>query len=661
MTIEEALEKLNESQIAAVTHQVGKPAMVIAGAGSGKTRVLTTRVAWLASQGVAPQNILLVTFTNKAAMEMIERVEIITGSGLPFAGTFHRICARILRASGRSIGVSPSFTIYDEDDQLSLMTTLMKDLGISTKEIKPKVILSMISGAKNELLSPSEYSQMARGKFQEIAARVYPLYQKRLQSNDALDFDDLLVKTVELLEHDDVVRAYYQNLFSHVLIDEYQDTNTAQLALTKLLVEPQQNLFVVGDFAQAIYSWRGADYRNMMSLTSHFASMVTYKLEQNYRSTQSILDAASFVIAQNKTHPVLSLWTDNGKGSKITLFEGNSDIDEVSYIIKQVQHVLDTSDSDDIAILYRTNAQSRAFEEGLLSQGIPYRLVGGVRFYARKEIKDLLAYLRLWGNPSDEVSMQRIQKLGKRKAQQFAFWLNEQRTKKSVQETSDPLTNKQTNENALSILDMVLDATQYLKEFDEKDEEDQGRLENIQELRSVAARYESLDAFLETVALVEEDALRKAKETDGDCRVSLMSIHAAKGLEFSHVFVVGLEEGIFPHSRSLLDPYQMEEERRLCYVAMTRAKNELTLSYARKRLVYGRISGSVISRFLAEIPADLLRRQGQLQHFDEQTFTYASRAKNVSSLPRLVKTSYDDPSIDDFLEGTMDVDTFLHG
>ncbi len=645
MDISTVVEKLNEEQRAAVEHPLDCPAMVIAGAGSGKTRVLTTRVAYLiAHHHVHPSQILLVTFTNKAAQEMLNRVENLTGDRLPFSGTFHRFCAKVLRVQGKQIGLSPNFAIFDEDDQASLMTELIKEIGYSTKEVKPKVVLSMISESKNALVGPEEYAETARGKYQEIVARLYPLYQKRLAKNDAVDFDDLMVKTVLLLQTFPEVRTYYQTTFEHILIDEYQDTNTAQLELTKLLLNKRENLFVVGDFSQAIYSWRGADYRNMMMLERLYPRMKRYELSQNYRSTQSILDAASGVIANNTSHPVLALWTEQASGEKVVLYEGDSDREEVSYVIKKVQAALRASESDSVAILYRTNAQSRAFEEGLLAYGIPYRLVGGVRFYARKEIKDLLAYLRLWVNLGDEVARTRVEKMGKRKAALFFQWLEKREEEKKT---------------AIEILDSILEMTQYLKEFDEHDEDDRARVENIQELRSVAAQYEDITLFLETVALVEQEALlTKGQEEEDTTQVFLMSVHAAKGLEFDHLFVVGMEEGVFPHSRSLLDRLQMEEERRLCYVALTRAKKTLVLTYARKRLLYGRISGSVISRFIAEIPSQILSRSSESS---PRSSSYTSSlGRGIQTPPKGQRfVPFDDPSIDDFLSGSMDIDAFL--
>ncbi len=631
---------LNEAQVRAVSHELGNPAMVLAGAGSGKTKVLTTRAAFLMKEHkVRADRILLVTFTNKASQEMVGRVERLTGMGLPYSGTFHRLAARILRANGPKIGIAQDFAIYDEDDQVALMSTVIKELGYTTKEARPKGILAVISSAKNELIPPGEYAQFAKGKYQELVARLYPLYQKRLRQSSALDFDDLLFETVKLLSENKETREYFQAQFEHVLVDEYQDTNTAQYALTKLLVAPQNNLYVVGDFSQAIYGWRGADYRNMMSLTDDYPNLVTYRLEQNYRSTQSILDAASGVIANNTTHPVLSLWTEKKEGKPVTVFEAARDIDEVNYVVGKIEELKHQYPFSQMVILYRTNAQSRVFEECFLAEGIPYKLVGGIRFYERREIKDLLSYLRLYVNRSDEIARVRIEKLGKRKFAAYLSWLERVLTTKDGEDTP----------NALGILDQILAATDYLSNFDEHDEDDQSRLDNIQELRSLAGQYEDVPSLLETIALVEQEALKRQKtETEA---VTLMSVHAAKGLEFGVVFLVGMEEGLFPHSRSLLDRMQMEEERRLCYVAMTRAKDLLFMTHARRRMTYGTINGAIISRFLMEMPSSAFMKEGELES------TLPSRFKMPHPEPRVVP--FDDPAIDDFLEGNMDVKTFL--
>lgn len=634
---------LNEAQVEAVRHPIGVPAMVLAGAGSGKTKVLTTRAAFLMrDMNVRADRILLVTFTNKASMEMVGRVERLTGTGLPYSGTFHRLAARFLRGNGPKIGIERDFTIYDADDQAALVTAIVKELGYSTKEARPKGILALISGAKNELIPPEEYAQFAKGRYQELVARVYPIYQKRLRRSNALDFDDLLMETVRLLSEDKQTRDFFQEQFEHVLIDEYQDTNTAQYALTKLLVAPQNNLYVVGDFSQAIYGWRGADYRNMLSLKDDFPGIATYRLEQNYRSTQPILDAASGVIANNHTHPVLELWTARGTGAPVTIYEAARDLDEVTYVARKVKELRGEYPYQEMVVLYRTNAQSRVFEERFLAEDIPYKLVGGTRFYERREIKDLLSYLRLYVNVNDELARTRIEKLGKRKFGAYLSWLERQKE----QPTGE------TVPNALSILDSILAATDYLSNFDEHDEEDLGRLDNIQELRSLAGQYEQVSELLETVALVEQEALEAKKENAE--AVTLMSVHAAKGLEFGVVFLVGMEEGLFPHSRSLLDPAQMEEERRLCYVAMTRAKDLLFVTHARRRMSYGTINGAIISRFLMEMPLDSFVKEGSAT---SQFLGDSPKPKAINTGVRFVP--FDDPSIDDFLDGNMNVSDFL--
>ena len=634
------LADLNPAQIAAVEHPLGVPARVLAGAGSGKTKVLTTRAALLIEEyGLKPSELLLVTFTNKASMEMSDRVECLTGLRLPFAGTFHKLGVLILRRYGSEIGIDPYFTIYDESDIVSLATQILKDEGYSTKEYKPRALLGMISQAKNELLDPKSYRELARGKFQEAAARLYSLYQSQLIKSQSLDFDDLLFYSVKLLREDKETREYLQQSFAHILIDEYQDTNTAQYELTKLLVGKDQNLFVVGDFSQAIYGWRGADYRNMLALEKDYPNIITYKLEQNYRSTQNILDAASNVIANNSSHPVLSLWTEQSEGSLIEIFEAQSDTEEVDEVIRKIRNFRSEYKLSDIAILYRTNAQSRAFEEKLIAYGIPYQLVGGLRFYERKEIKDLICYLRYLSAPTDTISLARIEKLGKRQAEKYKFFVSQKRDELLLIEEG-------ASKNALSILDSVLQETKYIERFDQHDEEDAGRLENIEELRSLAGRFDNISEFLDTVALVEQESLKQ--KDDEKERLTLMSVHAAKGLEFSVVFIVGMEEGLFPHSRSLLDRDQMEEERRLCYVAITRAKERLLLSYARRRLVYGSVNGALASRFLNEIPSNVVNKK--FDDFSRPSFQSVKKDNSIL---------FDDPSIEDFLEGKLDVDKFL--
>ena len=626
------LEELNSVQLEAATC-LGGAVLVLAGAGSGKTKVLTTRAAYLMEvQGLHPDQILLATFTNKAAKEMSDRILKLTGRRMQFSGTFHKLCVKILRKDGHAIGLDTSFTILDADDQVSLIRSILKSLGYTAKEMNPNMISGMISNAKNELLNPTQYASMARGKYQEVAAKVYPRYERQLNEQRAVDFDNLLNKTLELFEQFPEILARWQTQFEHVLVDEYQDVNKAQYLLSVLLAKPQCNLFCVGDFSQNIYSWRGADYKNMLLLQDEFPDLTEFRLEQNYRSTQSILDAASAVISNNTSHPVLKLWTDKTEGDPLVLFEADSDRDETRYVIDTIRNMNKPYPYSEIAILYRTNAQSRSLEEACLRAGIPYRLIGGTRFYARKEIKDILAYLRVLYNPAETSSIERIQKLGKRQAQAYLSWVESSRA---------PLVESR----PLEILDAVLEQTNYRARFNIELDEDADRVQNIQELRSVASEFEDLGELLENVSLAESDVLPDGASKDSNNAVSLMSMHAAKGLEFSAVIIVGLEEGLFPHSRSLMDREQLEEERRLCYVGITRAKERLFLTYARSRLLYGSITGAVPSRFLAEIPSYVIKRVGVSESYQEQ---------QIRS-----RFSADETAIDKFLQGEITIDDLL--
>lgn len=592
------LKGLNPEQKKTVLQTVG-PIIILAGAGSGKTRVLTYKVMYLMlEKNVDPFNILMVTFTNKAALEMKERVQkFLAKSGsrlqLPTVATFHALCAKILRVEGKHIGISPQFAIYDTQDQVDAIKQAMESLNISIKEYKPSSILATISQAKNELVSESEYSKYARGHFQEKVARIYPIYQKMLSENQALDFDDLLSKTVFLFENHPEILARYQDRYKYILIDEYQDTNRAQYILTRKLAKKWNNICVVGDFSQSIYSWRGADFTNLSKFKDDFKNTKTFSLSQNYRSTQKILDAASSVISKNTTHPVLKLWTENLEGEEIKIFEAQNEQQEIEFVVRQIldfKSQLPNFKYSDIAILYRTNAQSRILEEIFLHNSIPYVLIGGTRFYERKEIKDVLSYLRNLDNKNDKISLKRIEKIGKRKMEKFLEF------QASFSEND--------NLSTLDLLDSIIKQTEYLKLYDEQDEEDRERLENIKELRSVALKFPDLTNFLENVSLVEQES-RSDKSTDA---VTLMTLHAAKGLEFPYVFMVGMEEGIFPHSRSLMDRNELEEERRLCYVGMTRARERLFLSYARKRIFFGQRTSNVVSRFILELPEEVLEK-----------------------------------------------------
>ncbi len=584
------LKDLNSEQQKAVEYTNG-PQLILAGAGSGKTRVLTYKAAYLiACEKYHPSQILMVTFTNKAAQEMKDRIKNLTANlgitDLPQASTFHSLCARILRHHGQFVGLSPNFIIYDEYDQEEAVKEIMKNLDLSTKLYHPNGVRAYISSAKNELFQASAYAKIARGKFQEVVAQVYFKYEKLLQKNEAVDFDDLLLLTVKLLSENPQVLQYYHQIFQYILVDEYQDTNTAQYVLTKLLVGKNQTLSVVGDASQSIYAWRGADYQNINRLINDFPNLKIFHLQQNYRSTKNILMGANSVISNNTKHPILKLWTKNPTGPKIRLYEAKNEQDEVLYITSNIE-VFDLK-YHDTAVLYRTNAQSRIIEEIFLHRGLPYTLIGGVRFYERKEIKDLLSYLRLIANPNDTISQKRIEKIGKSRAEKFYKF------RKHLG-----------NVTTLELLDGIITVTNYLELYDKDNPQEQSRLENIKELRSVASTFPDLYKFLENVALVESEYVPETPLNHQN-RVTLMTLHSAKGLEFRHVFIVGVEEGLFPHSRSLFDVEKMEEERRLWYVGMTRAKENLYLTYARRRLYFGQRLTNVVSRFVSEIPSELL-------------------------------------------------------
>lgn len=625
---------LNPDQQAAVQHPSG-PALILAGAGSGKTTVLTHHAAWLIKEkGVSPEEILLVTFTNKAAQEMIGRITTLTGLPLQYSGTFHSVCARILRKHAPLLGLSHSFVIYDADDQLSLVKAIYKEHNYSPTQLKPQTARALISDAKNELKNPEDVLHSAGDDAGILAAKVYKKYQDALATAQAVDFDDLLLLTIRLFTENDLVAHRYQQQFQHVLVDEYQDTNKAQYVLTKLWGEPQNNIFVVGDFCQSIYSWRGADFRNMMQYKEDYPDHEEYKLEQNYRSNQSILDAASEIIKHNTTHPTLTLWTDRTDDEYIRLLENYSSDDEARAI--GLELLKNTTPLNNTAILYRTNAQSRSFEEQFIRLGVPYRLIGGVRFYERKEIKDVISFARLAINTNDSVSNQRIAKLGKRRLASYIQWAKEQ-----VDIGAQP---------AAKALQDILKASDYMNTFDERLPEDQARIDNVLELLALAQHESTLTVLLERIALLQDtDQVVQQNQKSG---VLLMSLHSAKGLEFEQVYLVGMEEGLLPHSRSLYDTFQMEEERRLCYVGITRAKKYLTLSYAKNRYMYGKGVSSTPSRFLGELPSHRIRstradRGGSVLN--------AAKQISESSERRLVS----DDDLDALLKGEVSVSTFL--
>ena len=576
--------------------------MVLAGAGSGKTKVLTHRVAYFISKGlIKPENALLLTFTNKAANEMKERIFKLTEGNSPTTGTFHSFCAKILRIDGEHIGIPKNFIIYDDSDQKEEVKEIMERLNISTDQYNPASILNGIGEAKNQMLSPAEYVNFVRGEWQEVAAKVYIEYERALKEIGALDFDDLLIKTVTLFKEIPEVLQKWQNRLTHIFVDEWQDTNKIQYALTKLLVGKGNNITAVGDASQSIYSWRGADYRNINNLTRDYPNVKVVNLEQNYRSTQNILDAANLVISKNTGHPILKLWTEKEKGSRIKLYTARNGFDEADFVVSTINELmLNSVKYSDIAILYRTNAQSRVLEEAFLHAGIPYVLVGGVKFYDRKEIKDVLGFIRYIVNSKDTVSKKRIEKIGKRRFEKLENFRTENPDLEGL--------------TTLDILDVVIQKTDYLALFQKETEENLTRLENLKELRSVATEFPDINEFLENVALVEasQDSNKRVIPNSQlkDC-VTLMTLHAAKGLEFPIVFIVGMEEGLFPHSRSLMDSGQMEEERRLAYVGITRAKDQLFLTYANSRLYFGERISNPPSRFITDIPENLLEGVGE--------------------------------------------------
>jgi len=593
------LDDLNPIQQQAVKTTDG-PVLILAGAGSGKTRVLTYRVAYLiAEKKIPPENILVLTFTNKASGEMIERIKKLVGhlSTQPVMGTFHSFCAKILRREGKVLGLPPHFAIYDESDALDAIKEAMENLNIPIQKTAPSAVRATISSAKNELISSLEYPQYARGYFQETVAKIYLKYQQILEKNYALDFDDLLLYVIKLFQAEPAILTRYQIQFRYILIDEYQDTNPAQYLISKYLANRHKNICVVGDASQSIYSFRSADYRNILNFEKDYPNATVFNLEQNYRSSQNILDVAHSVISKNRLHPVLKLCTDKNEGEKIEIVEARNEIEEALFILSKIQ-----SPFSNYVVLYRTNAQSRSLEEQFLRAGIPYQLVGGVSFYERREIKDVLSYLRLLQNPKDSVSLKRAEKIGKKRLEKVLELL-------SLADMTEYTT--------LELLDKILQVTGYLAYLDDGTDEGKGRVENVKELRSVAEEFPNLVDFLENVALVENGYLPSSKKEVAQDAVTLMTLHSAKGLEFLIVFMVGMEEGLFPHSRSMLDPNELEEERRLCYVGITRAKEKLYLTYTRQRLYFGTRSNNLVSRFLSDIPQHLISSNTNFKDHDE--------------------------------------------
>lgn len=573
---------LNSQQKKAVIYTDG-PSVILAGAGSGKTRILIFKVLHLIRNlKVDPQSILMITFTNKAAGEMKERMGL---RKLGYIGTFHSFCSRMLRIDGEFIGIRRNYVIYNENDQLDLIKNIVKTL--EHRRHTPSYFLNRISTAKNNLIESDRYLDLFSDYSATEVAVVYDLYQKKLKKNNALDFDDLVMKTVQLFLKNPPILDKYQDKYRYILVDEFQDTNSAQYLLTKLLGEKYKNLTVVGDFSQSIYSWRGADIRNLEKFNEDFPTAKVYHLEQNYRSTQKILDFAHKVISKNQTHPILHLFTKNDQGDDVMNFEAENEEYEAIYVANQIKDMVKNNNYSLFAVLYRTNAQSRVVEEAFLHYGIPYVFIGGTRFYERKEIRDVLSYLRLFANPDDEVAKERIMKIGKKRWNIF---------KKFYQKEIKLINKKTTNE----LLDEIFQASGYLTLYNSEDEEDFSRLENIKELRSVAMNFPKLQDFLEQVALVESEYFEGEKKIKDHTGVRIMTLHQAKGLEFPYVFIIGVEEGILPHSRSIDDYFQLEEERRLFYVGITRAKEKLFITYTRYRSIFGRRGETIKSRFLGE-------------------------------------------------------------
>lgn len=641
------LDNLNEEQKQAVLHEDG-PAMVLAGAGSGKTTVLTARATHLLStQKTQPNSILLVTFTNKAAGEIKSRIGKMANQNIPNTGTFHSIAAKLLRINGHFIGLKPNFSILDSDDQKKLLQAIIKSNAQNGGEIKVGTFISLISKAKNEMLSPSEFEERANSEYEQRIASAYTQYQKRLEQMQAVDFDDLLLKALRVLKNVPDVRERYQHQFEHILVDEYQDTNKVQYELTKILSKLHHNLYVVGDFSQSIYSWRGADYRNMLALETDFPDIKKYQLEQNYRSTQNILDTATRIISHNTKHPILSLWTAKTGGAKLVIIDTETGRDEARVVAQKIRELADKIPLNEFAILYRTNAQSREFEEALIRSNISYQLIGGTKFYERKEVKDVLSFLAYLDNPLNTISEKRAMGLGKRRFQKFLNWLEEK--------GRDQLLKL----NPQELIKQILETTGYLDKYSGKNEEDIDRKENIYELINVASQFGDLRQFLENIALIQNgefvDVVKSILGNEGDNQkplpkaqaVNLMSLHAAKGLEFEVVFMVGMEEGLLPHSRSMFNEDEMEEERRLCYVGITRAKSQLFMTKAQKRFQYGTSQQSVGSRFLHDIPRELIRHEGDLTQ---------NQACQSAPGRRIV---IDDDLLEGALSGEIDFDKFI--
>jgi len=666
------LAELNPAQREAVEAIEG-PVLILAGPGSGKTRVIAHRVAYLIKVcGVSPHRIMAVTFTNKAAREMVERLKRLIGErivGDLTIGTFHAICARILRQAGKAIDVDPRFVIYDDEDQISLLKRAIQEIGLDPKQYAPRAISSAISAAKSGTITPQEYIKSTRSYFEEVVGRVYELYQATLTESNALDFDDLLMKAVQLFRNSPETLAKYQSRYLHILVDEFQDTNLVQYELIKQLGGQRHNICVVGDPDQSIYSWRFADLRNILSFEKDYPEAKVVLLEQNYRSTRLILETASHVISANQQRKPKKLWTDNEAGEMTNIVETYTEQEEAQFVVSEIERLVEGGKAKlgDCAVMYRTNAQSRALEEAFIRYGTPYKLVAGTRFYERREVKDIIAYLRFIQNPKDSVSLLRIinvpgRGIGQKSQSQLSSWAkslgvsqyealkliakpdkDEQqphfnsRIVKALagfQELMQELIDRSQELGLVDLFDLVIKKTGYEEYLlGEKDGEE--RWENILELRTVAQEYrhlesgEGLTVFLEGVTLVSDvDGLDETVDT-----VTLVTLHQAKGLEFPVVFIVGVEDGILPHFKSLADPQQMEEERRLCYVGITRAKQRVYLVYAFRRSLMGSQMVTTPSRFLKDIPQHLINKGDLWQREESQVMPSSSSWKKAPAPP----------------------------
>jgi DNA helicase-2/ATP-dependent DNA helicase PcrA len=645
---EKLLNQLNEKQGTAVTQTEG-PVLVLAGAGSGKTRALTFRVAYLVQEKkVDPRNILAVTFTNKAAGEMRERIKELLqlpvsispfSSNIPHIGTFHSICAKILRQEISQIGYDKNFVIYDDRDQLALIKKIMKDLDVSEDQIKPKAVLGTISKAKSNLINSEDFLKNVSSYYEELVANVYSNYQIRLKKSNAVDFDDIIMLTVQIFQNNPKILEKYQEIFRYIMVDEYQDTNHTQYMLLKMLAEKYNNICVVGDDWQSIYGWREANIRNILEFEKDYPQAKVVLLEQNYRSTKNILDAAHCVIEKNINQKKKKLWTENEDGELLSILEVKNEKEEARKIVEEIKEIQKSGEKlSEFAVLYRTNAQSRALEEAFLKKAIPYKIVGGFKFYQRKEIKDILSYLYFIINPSDEINFERIinepaRGVGKKTVEKIIKCAKEKgigllavlksedlnqykinqgklKTLNEFGEMVEKIRKKRQKMTVSELINKIYIKSGYRQMLMKDGEEGEVRDENVQELLTVAQKFDdekenALEKFLEEVALVSQSD----KDLEDQESVLLMTLHSAKGLEFNRVFLVGMEEGLFPHSRSIINPSEMEEERRLCYVGITRARKKAYLFFTNYRSIYGSTQASIKSRFLEEIDPNLIEAQ----------------------------------------------------